>query len=286
MKENKPCIFALFGNPVEHSLSPLMHNAAYREMGLDAIYVPFCVENLPDAVKAVRTLGIRGVSVTLPFKTAVMQYLDAVDETAKAVGAVNTILNESGTLTGFNTDWAGLTHALAEHLEIKGKTFAVIGAGGAARAAVFAVRRGGGTPLIYNRTEHKGRELAGLFGCRSYPLSSIADAEADCLIHATPVGMFPDTTGTPVPVEVLSRFRWVMDMIYNPLKTKFLKDAEKAGCKVISGCAMFVHQGAEQIRIWTAMEPPRALMAEVVVKKLNWSPPGIDPGKSPIIGKD
>lgn len=263
-------IFALFGNPVGHSLSPLMHNATFTEMKVDAHYVPFCVENLEDAVRGVRGLNIRGVSVTIPFKTAVMPYLDAVDESAIRIGAVNTILNDNnGSLKGYNTDWLGLIRDLEQSLEIRGKTFAILGAGGAARAAVFGLLKEGGIPIIVNRTIEKGQKMAREFGCQFYALSEIAKIEADCLINTTPVGMAPDREKSPLRREILVNFRWVMDIIYNPLETKLLRDAKESGCSVLTGVGMFVHQGAEQIRIWTGMEPPRRFMKGIVLERLK-----------------
>jgi shikimate dehydrogenase len=270
MARNPSEIFALFGNPVGHSLSPLMHNATFEKMKIEAHYVPFCVKNLEDAVRGIRGLNIRGVSVTIPFKTTVMPYLDAVDESSLRIGAVNTIINDSnGGLKGYNTDWIGLIRDLEDSLEIKGKTFAILGAGGAARAAVFGLLKEGGIPIIVNRTIEKGQKMAREFGCPFHPLSEIETIRADCLINTTPVGMAPYSERSPVGRESLVNFRWVMDIIYNPLKTKLLRDAKESGCSVLDGVGMFVHQGAEQIKIWTGMEPPRAFMKGVVLEGLK-----------------
>lgn len=263
-------IFALFGNPVGHSLSPLMHNATFKKMMIDAHYVPFCVKNLEDGVRGIRGLNIRGLSITIPFKTTVIPYLDTVDESALRIGAVNTILNDNnGRLKGYNTDWIGLIRNLEESLEIRGKTFAILGAGGAARATVFGLLKEGGIPIVVNRTIEKGQEMAREFGCPFYPLSEIAKIEADCLINTTPVGMAPDREKSPLRRESLVNFRWVMDIIYNPLKTKLLRDAKESGCSVLTGVGMFVHQGAEQIKLWTGMEPPRGFMKEIVLERLK-----------------
>jgi shikimate dehydrogenase len=270
MMEHSSEIFALFGNPIGHSLSPLMHNATFKKMKIDAHYVPFCVKSLEDAVRGIRGLNIRGVSITIPFKTTVMSYLDEVDESSLRIGAVNTILNDNNRrLKGYNTDWIGLIRDLEESLEIGGKTFAILGAGGAARAAVFGLLKEGGVPIILNRTVTKGEEMAREFGCPFYPLSEIENIEADCLINTTPVGMAPDSKKSPLGRESLVNFRCVMDIIYNPLRTKLLRDAQEAGCIVLSGVGMFVHQGAEQIKIWTGMEPPRAFMRGIVLEKLK-----------------
>jgi shikimate dehydrogenase len=270
MEKAFPEIFALFGNPVGHSLSPLMHNAAYEKMKINARYCPFCVENLADAVQWIRAYDIRGVSITIPFKTAVIRYLDEVDRSSRHIGAVNTILrDDDNRLNGYNTDWIGIARDLEESLEIRKKTFAILGAGGAARAAVFGILQGGGIPLIVNRTPTRGKEVAQEFGCPFYPLSEIGKISADCLINTTPVGMAPERGKSPLQKEVLSNFRWVMDCIYNPLKTQLLKDAEEAGCTALNGLGMFVHQGAEQIKIWTGVEPPREFMKQVVLDALK-----------------
>jgi shikimate dehydrogenase len=263
-------MFALFGNPVGHSLSPLMHNATYERMKIDAHYVSFCVKHLEDAVRGIRGLDIRGVSVTIPFKTAIMSYLDEVDESCLKIGAVNTILHDhKGRLKGYNTDWIGLIRDLKESLEIEGKTFAILGAGGAARAAVFGILKEGGIPVTVNRTIEKGEEMARDFACPFYPLSDINKVKADCLINTTPVGMAPDSEKSPVVRETLGNFRWVVDIIYNPLKTKLLRDAEEVGCVALTGMGMFVHQGAEQIKIWMGVEPPRAFMKGIILEKLK-----------------
>ncbi len=262
-------VFALFGNPVGHSLSPAMHNAAYRKMGLDAIYLPFCISALREAVKGMKALGIEGASVTIPFKTEIIPLLDRVDKDSRAIGAVNTVVRRGGKLIGGNTDWIGLSRALRERIEIKGKTFAVLGAGGAARAAVHAVLSEGGIPVVVYRSKKRGLEVAGQFGCRSVPFAKIGEIEADCLLNATPVGMVPDIEKTPVDRSLLPRFRWVAETIYNPLETRLLREARAAGCKIVPGLDMFIYQGAEQIRIWTGENPPLQLMRRTVEKILK-----------------
>jgi shikimate dehydrogenase len=270
MKNPAPEIFALFGNPVVHSLSPLMHNAAYKKMRINAYYVPFCVEKLEHAIWGIREFDMRGVSVTIPFKTAVIPYLDEVDKSSEQIGAVNTIWHDDNDgLRGYNTDWIGIVRGLEESLEIRKKTFAILGAGGAARAAVFGILQREGIPLIMNRTPSRGAQVAQEFNCPFYPLAEIARISADCLINTTPVGMAPAGGKSPIAKGVLKNFRWVMDCIYNPLKTQLLQDAAEAGCQVLNGLGMFVHQGAEQIKLWTGKEPPREFMRQVVLEKLR-----------------
>jgi shikimate dehydrogenase len=269
MNQNPLEIFALFGNPVGHSLSPLMHNAALKEMGINSLYVPFCIEHLDAAVKGIRGMGIRGVSVTIPFKSKIMKYLDTIDRQARRIGAVNTIVNRNGRLAGCNTDWLGIVIALSAVMKIKGKTFAVLGAGGAARAALYGILKEGGRPCIVNRTPQKGRRLAREWGCPFFTLEEIKKVRADGLINTTPVGMSPHIEESLIPPEILSNFGLVMDVIYNPLRTKLLQDAERRGCAVLSGLEMFINQGAEQLKLWTGREPPGKLMRQVVSAALR-----------------
>jgi shikimate dehydrogenase len=256
--------YALFGNPVGHSLSPLMHNAAFGALGVRAFYEAHCVEDLDLSVRLIREKPLAGVSVTLPVKGAVMAFLDEVGDDARAIGAVNTIKNEGGRLSGSNTDWMGLAAAIEGHFSLAAKTVAVLGAGGAARAAVYGILRKGGIPIVFNRSRDRAESLARWFGCEARPLASLGEAEADVLVNATPAGMSPSVDETPVDKRHLARFRWVVETIYNPLETRLLREAKAAGCVVITGLPMFVRQGAEQIRIWTELEPPVELMMRVV----------------------
>ncbi len=261
--------YILLGNPVGHSLSPLMHNAALHALGQEGRYDAFCVYDLAAAVQGIRGMDIRGASVTIPFKSAVMKYLDDISEDALQIGAVNTIINSNGRLAGANTDWLGITVTLQEAMTVKGKKIAIIGAGGTARAAAYGIIKEGGLPVIVNRTEENGRCLALEFNCPFYSLSEMEKIEADCLINTTPVGMYPHIDQSPVDSGLLDGCKYVMYVIYNPLKTKLLKDAEHQGCRVLTGLDMFVHQGAEQIKLWTGKEPDRALMKKVVKERLT-----------------
>lgn len=266
---NTHSIFALFGNPVTHSLSPLMHRTAYEYMNVHADYVAFCVENLEKAVEGVRGLNIQGVSVTIPFKTDILPWLDELDDTALKIGAVNTVRNDNGRLTGFNTDAAGLMQDLAEIMTMEGKRIVILGAGGAARSAVYGGLREGAQVIICNRTSAKGERLADEFHCSFRPFSELSHIEADILVNTTSVGMSPATEQSPVKADILKRFACVVDIIYNPFKTRLLKDAEAAGCQTRNGIGMFVHQGAEQIRLWTGLTPPVDLMRQVVMERLQ-----------------
>ena len=259
----------LLGNPARQSLSPLMHNAALKALALNGHYSAFCATDIAQAVAGLRGMNIRGASVTIPFKRSVMEHLDAIDPDAFALGAVNTIVNDAGYLTGYNTDWLGLVGALKTKTAVSGKTFVVLGAGGTARAAAYGIRKEGGEVIIANRSAGTGVALAEEFGCPFYSLAMLKKVRADGLINTTPVGMSPDVSASPVEPGYLKRFEVVMDVIYNPLKTKLLTDAEAQGCRIISGLDMFVHQGAAQFQLWTKQDAPAALMKKVVRERLE-----------------
>ncbi len=267
--KNKEKLYALFGNPVEHSLSPVMHTTAFNVMKIDARCIAIRVESAGEIIRNIEAMDISGACVTIPHKTAIMNHLDGISESARLIGAVNTLTVTGGRLEGDNTDWKGLVLALKEKIAIEGNTFVVLGAGGAARAAVFGILREGGKPVVMNRTAVKGETLAKEFGCEFHPISEAGTIDADCLINCTPVGMFPNVEISPVEPERLSHFSCVMDMIYNPLETKMLRDGRTAGCSVVSGLPMFICQGGEQIRIWTGRRPPLGDMMKIVLEKLT-----------------
>jgi shikimate dehydrogenase len=245
-----------------------MHNTAFRHLGLNAIYVPFQVNNLADALSGMSALGIKGASVTIPFKEDIMELVDEVDDTAKKIGAVNTLLFNTEGIYGTNTDWIGALRCLETLLPIKGHTFAVLGAGGAARAVLFGITGKGGRAIVVNRSEGKGRALAEEFDASFVTLSEAQRLEGDCLVNTTPIGMHPKEDEIPVPKDVLGRFKAVADVIYNPLKTVLLTTAEKAGCRIATGFEMFVYQGVEQFELWTGLEAPVQEMKDVVYDRL------------------
>jgi shikimate dehydrogenase len=265
----KTAVYCILGNPVAHSMSPLMHNTAFKRLGLNAVYVPFQVENLANAVSGLSALGIKGASVTIPFKETIMQFIDEIDDTARKIGAVNTLLCHRTGIAGTNTDWVGAHRSLEPLLAIKGHTFVVIGAGGAARAVLFCIMSHGGSAIVVNRTENKGRALAAEFHAGFAPLVDIDRVDGDCLINTTPIGMHPKDTQMPVPKGVLARYRAVADVIYHPLKTMLVKEAEAAGCRVATGLDMFVYQGASQFEMWTGKQAPIEAMKTAVVDRLR-----------------
>ncbi len=271
LQKSVPKNYVLMGNPVEQSLSPLMHETALQKIGIDEKYVAFCVQDIGRAMEGIRGMNIHGASVTIPFKVAVMEYLDDIDEAGLEIGAVNTIVNHNGRLVGYNTDWLGLILTLRKTMTIKNKTFVIVGAGGTARAAVYGILKEGGFPVIVNRTLKKAEILSEKMQCPFYPLSEAGMIKADGLINTTSVGMYPQRGKSPVNASILGGYKYVMDVIYNPLKTKLLADAEKRGCRIFSGVDMFVNQGAEQIRLWTGKEPPLTLMKKTILGKLTKS---------------
>lgn len=262
-------VYGLLGNPVRHSLSPIMHRAAFRALGMNAEYVAFQVMDIKHALAGIKGLGIRGASVTIPFKEEVIPLLEGVDPVARKIGAVNTIVNRDGILIGYNTDWMGFKSCISNWMDPEGKSFVILGAGGAARAVLYGVLEIGGEAILLNRDAERAKRVAEEFGCVWHPLEAIKTMEADVLVNTTPVGMWPKDREMPVPRETLRRFQRVVDIIYNPLPTRLLREAEKEGGKTMSGLEMFLHQGAEQFRLWTGMDPPFEVMRKAVLEELQ-----------------
>jgi shikimate dehydrogenase len=257
-------LYCVIGDPAGHSKSPAMHNAAFAKTGVNAVYCAFRVTDAGAAMAAVRALGIAGVSVTVPHKVAVMACLDEVDEAARAIGAVNTVKNENGRLLGKNTDAEGAVRALEEAGPLAGKTVAVLGAGGAARAVVFGALGRGARVVVVNRTREKGRALAREAGADFLPLSRARELIADVVVNTTTVGMAPSAGVSPAPPEIFRPGMAAMDIVYNPLRTRFLEDARQKGCSVVDGLAMFVYQGASQFEWWTGLPAPADEMRRAV----------------------
>lgn len=265
----KTSLYCVLGDPVSHSLSPLMHNAAFDAIGYNGVYLAFGVKDLAGALAGIRALGIRGASVTIPHKIEVMDYLDEIDGQARAIGAVNTVVNRNGHLFGYNSDCLGAIHALKDKTGIKDKAVVIAGAGGAARAIAFGILAEGGTLIILNQIREEGEALARDLGVRYSPLSEYRRHPCDIFINATPVGMTPHVEAMPVEPDYLDPSMTVMDIVYNPLKTRLLVEAEKAGCRCVDGVSMFVYQGASQFEAWTGETAPVDLMRQVVLTALG-----------------
>ena len=248
-------LYGVIGSPVRHSLSPIIHNGVFRRMGLNAAYLAFEVENLAGALSGIRGLGIGGASVTIPYKTRVIPLLDGLEEVAEKIQAVNTIAHQSGKLIGYNTDWVGAVESLKEKISLKGKKVFLLGAGGAARAIAFGLKAEGAEVTIFNRSLKKAADLALELRVDYRSLASINQMCGDVLVNATSVGMHPHDGASPVAKEVLKEGMVVMDIVYHPLRTRLLRDAEERGCQTIDGLEMLARQGGAQIEIWTGKRP-------------------------------
>jgi len=269
-------IVGLIGNPVEHSMSPSMQNPAFQQKGLNYAYVTFKVEekNIEKALEGIKGLEIEGVNVTIPHKSSVIPHLDNIENTAKKIGAVNTIKREKNELVGHNTDGKGALKSLKNNVgEIKNKKVLMLGAGGAAKAIGYTLVENGATLTISNRSEEKGKNLASEISEKtSTEVEHISQKNQtlkkeikkhDILVDSTSVGMHPNEDQTLLKSEMMDEDLIVMDIVYNPKKTKLLREAEKAGATTISGLEMLVYQGAESFEIWTGENAP----IEVMLKK-------------------
>lgn len=261
-------VYGLLGRPVAHSLSPAMHNAAFRELGINAVYVAFPVTELRRAISGIRGLGIAGVSVTIPFKEEIMPLLDLLDPRAARIGAVNTVVNREGRLIGYNTDWLGAVTALKGKTAITGEHFLLLGAGGAARAIAFGILEEGGKVTLTDLDQLKAAVLAKEMGAEALPLEALSLCPATFLINATPVGMAPDIDGIPIDPELLERFTLVMDIVYRPLNTRLLREATARDCQSIDGLQMLIHQATAQFELFTGLEAPAATMSRAAYAAL------------------
>jgi len=253
-------LYGVIGNPVRHSLSPVIHNGVFRRLGRNAVYLAFEVKNLEEALRGIRGLGVKGVSVTIPFKTKVIPFLDKVEGLAKKIGAVNTIVNRGGKLIGYNTDCDGALEALEEKIDLRGKRTILLGGGGAARAIGFGLREKDCQLIVSNRSKKRGEALSRELKCHFLLMSSLfkmtaGELGADILINATSVGMYPRQGETPFPKKLLRKGMMIMDIVYEPLQTRFLREAKEKGCLTINGLEMLVRQGAAQLMIWTGIKP-------------------------------
>lgn len=265
-------VFAVMGNPVGHSLSPVMFNRAFSETGHNSVYVAFQVTGIKDGMSAMRSLGIKGASITIPHKVSILGFLDELDPMAENIGAVNTVINSEGRIKGYNSDCPGAVTALEEITNLAGKRVAIIGSGGAARAIGFGVKSRGSSLTLINRSIPKGEKLATSLEADFIPISDLRSLPFDILIQTTSVGMSPLSHQSPVPDGLFSPGLLVMDIVYAPLKTRFLNDAIKAGCQTINGLAMFVHQAAFQFELWTQSPAPLTVMKKSLMDSLN-NPP-------------
>jgi 3-dehydroquinate dehydratase/shikimate dehydrogenase len=270
-KETK--LYGIIGNPVSHSMSPAIHNAAFTEKGLNNVYVPLKIANIDTFMKECREIDFQGFSVTIPHKESVLPLLDDLDPNARRIGAINTIVNRNGKLTGYNTDCMaaviGLECSLKETDEtLNNKKVSIIGAGGAARAIAFGLKEKGCDITIFNRTIERAEKLSHDVKCKFESFEEIHQIDSDILINTTSIGMFPNVDQTPVPKNILKEGMIVFDAVYNPIETRLLQDAKENGCHTVNGLSMFINQAAEQFRLWTNIDPPIGLMSKVVKEML------------------
>jgi shikimate dehydrogenase len=277
-------LYGLIGHPVSHSLSPLIHNSAFNALGLKCRYFLFEVAPyfFPQAMAGIRALGIKGVNITIPYKQKVIEFLDSVDPAAAAIGAVNTVVNNGERLIGYNTDGEGSLRSLKEEagLDPCGLTCVIFGSGGACRAvALTLAQKGAGKIIIASRNQAQAHEISSLINKNSanvaitVTLADIADFKelktADLVINSTPIGMWPKTEEPPViNTSLLSRHSLVWDLVYNPVETRFLREAREHGCPTLSGLGMLLYQGAEAFRLWTGCEPPIEAMRRELEKAI------------------
>jgi shikimate dehydrogenase len=278
----KTRVCGVIGEPIEHTLSPLMHNSAFGALKLDYVFLAFRVKpaEVESAVNGMRALNIRGLNVTMPHKSTVIKHLDRVDLSAKIVNSVNTVLNKENLLFGFNTDGVGALKALKENgVEPKGRKVLLLGAGGAARAIAYTMAKEADELAVLNRTVKQAQALGKLLEKsfnKKIATGSLSSSDiqtnlqdSDILINATSVGMKPKAEESPVAPKLLRKDLAVMDIVYNPLETKLAKDAKAAGAKVVSGVEMLIYQGAASFEIWTGKSAPVEVMRQAALSHLQ-----------------
>lgn len=284
MINGKTIVYGIIGNPVGHSFSPAMHNAAFNTIGLNCVYVPFCVQpaDIYKAIEGMKALGIGGANVTVPYKETVIPFLDRLTGDAVACGAVNTITNKNGFLTGHNTDGGGFTRDLVESLgydPAQGPAL-VIGAGGSARAVISALAQNGCPAIaVVNRTMERAERLAGALhdatgiALRVFPWDSenrelvAFSREASLLVNCTPAGMLNSGVDFPLPPGVPGKGQLAYDLVYNPPRTPFIKRAENNGATVAGGLGMLLYQGALSFETWTGHPAPVEVMRRELLKQ-------------------
>jgi 3-dehydroquinate dehydratase / shikimate dehydrogenase len=261
-------VYGIIGDPIAHSISPAMHNAAFHVRRMNAVYVPFLVNELPDFLSAIRPLGVRGFSVTLPHKEAMLRYLDRSDPLAAEIGAVNTVAVRGGKLYGYNTDYIGVLRALEPHMQLRGSRILIVGAGGAARAAAFALARAGASIFIGSRRKKRTAELVKAVGGQAIGWEQSRHGAFDAIVNATPIGMHPFVQDSPLDARDLN-CRVVFDMIYRPQETRLLKLAAQRGIETVPGIEMLVAQGIAQWEIWTGRRAPASVMRRAAIRALE-----------------
>jgi shikimate dehydrogenase len=280
----KTGVCALIGNPVKHSFSPLIHNAAFKEAGLNLVYVAFPVKekNLGPAIQGLSALAIRGASITIPHKVAATRHVGWIDPVAARIGSINTIVNDSGNLKGYNSDGMGALKALQDRgVSPEGKRILIVGSGGAARGIAFTLAmraRLAGLVIVGVIRNEVAVLVDNLRTVTEAPVEGDAMEEGtlrshlsacDMVINCTPVGMYPKVQESPVPKAFLREGLVVFDVVYNPLQTQLLRDAGSTGCHTISGVEMFINQAVVQFELWTGVKAPEAIMKKVILEQVS-----------------
>ena len=280
----KTIVCGIIGDPIEHTMSPAMHNAAFQTLGLDYTYVPFRVKSLElkKAIEGIRGLNLRGLNVTIPHKVAVMQFLDRIDPLAEKIGAVNTIVNDDGILSGYNTDATGFLQTLHDKdVDPEDKKVLLLGAGGAARAIGNVLAGEKARITILNRRQELSwaEDLAHLLTRHYGAKVNIGELTpenlqraiegVDIVVNSTSLGMSPDDDQTPVPADLLGASLTVFDVVYNPYETRLLREAKAAGAKTINGLEMLVRQGAIAFEKWTGIKAPVDVMRQSALDLLQ-----------------
>jgi len=265
----------IIGDPVDHSLSPAMHNSAYEHLGIDDQFVYLGsnvkIAELKKVVESMRVMdNFHGLICTIPHKIEVMRYLDWIDPVAKKIGAVNTIVKDKGVLKGYNTDWLGAVIPLENITKIEGKKIGILGAGGAARAIIYGLKLKGAKITIYNRTLINAEKLAKEFGCYFSDLEKLKEIEKqNIIVNATSVGMDSLNKKTPISTELIKSSQIIFDIVYTPFETQFIKEAKEKKAKVIYGVEMLLHQGITQFEILTGHKAPEKIMRRILLEKLK-----------------
>jgi shikimate dehydrogenase len=258
-----------------------VHNAMFKHLKLEFSYVAFGIDDVVGAVAAMRSLGIRGYGVTMPHKVTIMEHLDSIDPVAQEVGAVNTVVNDNGVLTGYNLDWLGAVLALEEQgIDLAGKKAFVIGAGGAARAVAFGLKKRGASVSLFNRTPDRARALATELGVQFGGDLNALSSDYDLLVHTTSAGYVSQPGVCVVPDHILLPGKIIMDVVAEPLETPLLQKANSSGCVTIAGYRMRLHQAAAQFELYTGQKPPLEVMETVLLEAMGLTLETISSAKS------
>ena len=267
MIDSNTQLYCVFGNLVRHSKSPAIHNTCFQQHHINAVYLAFEIDEISKGAAALKSLNIQGASITIPFKKSIMDYLDWIDDDALNIGAVNTVKNKDGKLLGYNTDHKAAIVPL-KSFGIKDKRVCIIGAGGAAQAVAYGIHKEKGDLVIINRDKKRGETLALKYHADFIPMAEtdkMGVIKADIIINTTSIGMYPNIENLAFPSQYMESHMIVMDIVYNPLRTKLLSHAQNKGCTTIDGLSMFMHQGAAQFKLWTGITPDIELMRQATV---------------------